>query len=96
MLLLFLCWNCLLLFSSCRNGEERYPYGRDTTVYIGNGRFQIARVRLLDTQNYDTYIVTDHDCTSDVADIELDVFLYYDDAENKKTVFSWFKRTHNC
>ena len=40
--------------------------------------------------------MTDHDCTSGEADIELDVFLYYDDAENKKTVFSWFKRTHNC
>lgn len=39
---------------------------------------------VLDTQNYDTYIVTDPDCTSDEADIELDVFLYYDDTENKK------------
>lgn len=28
--------------------------------------------------------MTNPDCTSDEADIELDVFLYYDDTENKK------------
>lgn len=83
-IILFLCLNFLLLFSSCYSSEEKYPYGQDTEVYIGDGRFQIARVRFIDTDQYDTYVVVDPDGTTDNGNIESDVFLYYDDTENKK------------
>ena len=34
----------MLILISCSKNNERYPWGRDTEVYIGDGRFQIFRV----------------------------------------------------
>lgn len=41
-------------------------------------------MRFIDTDQYDTYVVVDPDSTTDNGNIESDVFLYYDDTENKK------------
>ena len=41
-------------------------------------------IYFIDTDQYDTYVVVDPDSTTDNGNIESDVFLYYDDTENKK------------
>ena len=70
----------MLLLNFCINhdrNESQYWFGRDTYLYLGNGRFQI-----LETNKY--YFITDEESS---LPIENRVYRYYDDKENK-TLYS--------
>lgn len=69
-----------IILNLCVNhdiSESQYWFGRDTYLYLGNGRFQI-----LETNKY--YFITDEESS---LPIENRVYRYYDDKENK-TLYS--------
>lgn len=66
----------MLLLNFCINhdiNESQYWFGRDTYLYLGNGRFQI-----LETNDY--YFITDEESS---LPIENKIYRYYNDKENK-------------
>ena len=73
---------------SCSKNNERYPWGRDTEVYIGDGRFQIFRVYDYEhpADYYDSNIEPKcYYCVNDsetMESIEDDIYKYYDDGKN--------------
>lgn len=65
----------LYAFYSCySDSNDKYPYGRDTAVYIGDGRFQIARAYTFDNKRCN-YVIIDGETQ---LNIDIDVYKYVD------------------
>lgn len=71
------------LCSCYYDDSAKYPYGRDTVVYVDDGRFQIFQYAndLPGKEFYYMYGVNDAETSEE---IEPDVFRYFDNKENKK------------